>query len=308
MEGGTHLSKGRFDREAIWLETVEEVIMRLRWIPVASVAVLLLLGSTQLVMAEPGANGIDPGSYVGGDGSLKKYQQNGIRVGYLEAYPVGYMDPATGKRTGFDTEIAVEALRRIGITKIEYVQTPWEAIFPGLVSGRWDFIISDVHVTPERLKTIDFTTPAFYYGENLWVRKGNPLKIHTWEDLKGKVVGVGLGANYAEWLQKRNDLKDLKFYKTVQDNIVDLAAGRYDVFVGDEVQTGAFLAQNPSLNQQVERVTGYISQNPYDYTRFGCRKGDVDFNNAVSRALDEMRADGTMVQILSKWGMGRSNM
>jgi ABC-type amino acid transport substrate-binding protein len=38
------------------------------------------------------------------------------------------------------------------------------------------------------------------------------------------------------------------------------------------------------------------------------RKNDVDLNHAVSRVLDEMRADGTLASILKQFGYSDRNL
>ena len=158
-------------------------------------------------------NGINATNYVGGDGSYQKYHDGSLRLGLIESFPVNFTDPETGDRTGWNTDIVLRALEHAGITNVEFVDGPWESMVPGLQSGRFDLLASDVHVTPERIEIIDFSAPVFWYGDALFVPKGNPANVHSWEDLAGKTVGVGLGINYAEWLQKRTDLGALNTYK-----------------------------------------------------------------------------------------------
>lgn len=253
------------------------------------------------------ANGINPVNYLGGDGSYQKYKDEGIRLGLIEAFPVNYVDPDTGERTGWNTDIVLAALKHAGIDKIEYVEGPWDSMVPGLQSGRFDLLASDVHVTPERVEIIDFSTPAFWYGDALFVPAGNPAGVDSWETLAGKTVGVGLGTNYADWLQKRTDLKELKTYKDVQQMAADLMAGRVDAVISEDSNFTGYLAANPDL--PIENVSGYVPQSDLsDWTRFGIRKGENDFNNVFSRALTEMIINGEMLAILQKYGLGTRNL
>ena len=82
--------------------------------------------------AKPFTNGIDPPTYVGGDGSYARYAKDGLRLGLIEAFPVNYTDPTTGQRTGWNTDLVLTALDRAGLTKYEFVQGPWESMVPGL--------------------------------------------------------------------------------------------------------------------------------------------------------------------------------
>ena len=253
------------------------------------------------------ANGIDATKYVGGDGSYEKYKKDGIRLGLIEAFPVNYTDKATGQRTGWNTDIVVAALGKSGITKIEFVEGPWESMVPGLQSGRFDLLASDVHVTPERVKIIDFSTPVFWYGDILVVQKGNPAGLSTWDSLAGKTVGTALGVNYTDWLQARTDLKALQVYKDDQTATADLIAGRIDGYIAGDANYTGFLSSNQSL--PVDIVRSYVPRSDLaDWTRFGFRQEDKDMNNVFSRAIGEMFIDGTTLGILKKYGLGERNL
>ena len=178
---------------------------------------------------------------------------------------------------------------------------------PGLQSGRFDLLTSDVHVTPERIKIIDFSVPAFWYGDALVVIKGNPGGLTTWDSFAGKKIGSLLGVNYTDWLAARTDLASHQIYKDTQTAVADLVAGRIDGFVVEDSNFTGFLAQNPDV--PVEFVADYIPQSDLaDWTRFGFRLEDKDMNNVFSRALAEMFIDGTTLEILRKYGLGERNL
>jgi ABC-type amino acid transport substrate-binding protein len=253
------------------------------------------------------ANGIIPASYVGGDGSFAKYQKDGIRLGLIETFPVNFVDKATGKRTGWNTDIVLAALDKCGITKIDYVEGPWESMVPGLQSSRFDLLASDVHVTPERIKIIDFSIPVFWYGDILVVPKGNPAGVTTWESLAGKTIGSALGVPYTDWLNARTDLKAHPIFKDNQAAATDLVAGRIDGYIAEDANFTGFLSQNKDL--PIEIVSSYLPHSGLtDWTRFGIRKDDKDFNNVFSRAIAEMFIDGATLAILQKYGLGQRNL
>jgi polar amino acid transport system substrate-binding protein len=56
-------------------------------------------------------------------------------------------------------------------------------------------------------------------------------------------------------------------------------------------------------------ASGYVPQaTEYGYSRFTVRLEDVDLNHALSRAADEIRADGTMSGILRDFGYSDRNL
>jgi ABC-type amino acid transport substrate-binding protein len=297
------------------MDDTKNPVSRRRFVGMASaMGALPIVGALPRMAAAQGTpaagseafpNGINATDYVGGDGSYQKYRDGTLRLGLIESFPVNYTE--NGKRTGWNTDIVLRALEHSGITNYEFVEGPWESMVPGLQSGRFDLLASDVHVTPERIQIIDFSAPVFFYGDALFVPKGNPANVHTWEDLAGKKVGVVLGVNYAEWLQKRTDLGALNTYKDNPTMATDLANGRLDAAIAEDANMTGFLAQNP--NVPVESVPDYVPQSDLsDWTRFGIRKGENDFNNVFSRAITEMLINGETLAILKKYGLGLRNL
>ena len=59
----------------------------------------------------------------------------------------------------------------------------------------------------------------------------------------------------------------------------------------------------------MEFATGYkVAPEEYGYARYALRKEDVDLNHAVSRALDEIRGDGTLSKIIAEYGLTNRNL
>lgn len=247
-----------------------------------------------------------PNAMLGGDGSFAKAVTSGLRVCTTNEAPSNWQDSASGKWTGFDADMANEAISRLGIKTVSYVIGPWDSMVPNLTSDRCDLLQTDIHWNPERAKIIDFTAPIFFYGDSLLLKKGNPLGLHTWEDLAGHSVGGQLGSNLVDMLNQRqteaNDLSAVKTYKTWDELITDLSNGRLDAGFVDATVSGYYVVTHPDA--QVELATGYIPQEDLSsWTRFGVQKGAYDLANAFSRVIDEMRVDGTLAAILEKYGM-----
>lgn len=131
----------------------------------------LVAPAVAMANGTPFSNGIDASTYTGGDGSYSRYAKDGIKLGLIEAYPVNFTDD-TGHRTGWNTDMVMAALGHVGITNVDFQIGPFQTLVPGLQSSRFDLLASDVHVTPERVKVIDFTAPVFWYGDTLAVPQG----------------------------------------------------------------------------------------------------------------------------------------
>src|SRR6185295_7249779 len=100
-----------------------------------------------------------------------------------------------------DVEIHKAALDWIGIKTMKIEWMPWESQVPSLLSKRTDLVAGNIHYNPERIKVISFTGPAWWYGPALLVQKGNPEKVKSYDDLKGKEVGAVSGSAAEAYLR-----------------------------------------------------------------------------------------------------------
>lgn len=95
------------------------------------------------------------------------------------------------KYIGFDLDLAQALCDKMGV-KMEVKSMGFDALIPALKSGQIDMIASGMDATPERAKQVAFTTPYFFDGYSVVVRKDNTT-INGFDDLKGKVVGAQVG-------------------------------------------------------------------------------------------------------------------
>ncbi|MGF6721700.1 polar amino acid transport system substrate-binding protein [Paraburkholderia sp. GAS41] len=245
--------------------------------------------------------------FDGGDGSYKRAIQNGVTFVIAADPPSTFLDNKTNSYDGVDVRIFREIAQRLGISKVTWNIMPFDAMIPTLLSGRADVIVDNLHETETRLHVVAFTSPAYWYGSGIAVQRGNPSKIHSWADFAGHTIGTLRGSINHQLLSQRKDLKELKLYTSNEAEFADLIAGRLDVAMEDDIKISAFLKQHPTA--AIQMVTDYRPlPQEYGYARYALRKGDVDLNNAVSRALDEIRADGTLSAIIAQFGYSERNL
>src|SRR5215217_8842255 len=125
-----------------------------------------------------------------GDPSLANARQNGITLGISPSPPYSSLDPGSNKASGLDVDIHEAALKWIGIDKIKYEVMPFGQLISAMLAKRIDVVASNIHITPDRLKAVSFTGPAWWYGPAIVVQKNNPKRIAGFDDLKGKKVGA----------------------------------------------------------------------------------------------------------------------
>ncbi|HNC62496.1 MAG TPA: ectoine/hydroxyectoine ABC transporter substrate-binding protein EhuB [Rhodocyclaceae bacterium] len=105
-----------------------------------------------------------------------------IRIGYAWEPPYAYRNEA-GRVTGESPEVARVVLAQIGIRDAEWIQTEFGNLVTELRAGRFDMIASGMFVTPERSDRIAFSTPSACLEPALLVRRGNPLDLHSLQEI-----------------------------------------------------------------------------------------------------------------------------
>jgi polar amino acid transport system substrate-binding protein len=244
-----------------------------------------------------------------GDPSYENTVKNGISLGFNVNPPEAYQD-ASKQPTGIDWDINKAVLDVLGIKKIKVVWMPWESVIPALLSRRIDVIGADIHVTPERIKVISFSGPAWWYGPVLIVRKDNPLNITGYDQLKGRKVGTITGSA-ADLYLRRIGVQTTEFKQEV-DELQSLNQGRLDAVLEDDVVYKQFDKENPNNNLDplwnIPVPTNIIEGGGYGMARFGIRKQDCSLRAAYTGALAEIRASGEVSQILKKYGLSDRNL
>jgi L-cystine transport system substrate-binding protein len=165
-----------------------------------------------------------------------------LRVGTEGTYsPFSFQGP-NGELTGYDVEVAQAVAAKLG-KKVEFVQTPWDAIFAGLEAKRFDLVANQVTINDERKAKYDLSEP-YTVSEGVIVTRADNTEIKSLADLKGKTTAQSATSNWATvardaganveavegFVQAVQLLKDGRVDATVNDT---LAVAEYQKVQGD---------------------------------------------------------------------------
>ena len=131
---------------------------------------------------------------------------------------------------GFDVDVVNEIAKGLG-SKATFNKTPFDTIFRDLAQGKFDMVASASTITPEREKTVDFSTSYFPADQSLMVKKGSPIK--TVDDVAGKVIGAQLGTTGADYAKNKTKAKTVRTYDLVDDAFNALEAGQIEAVIND---------------------------------------------------------------------------
>jgi len=215
-----------------------------------------------------------------------------IQIGTEGTYAPYTFHDKSGKLTGFDVEIAEEVSKRLGV-KPEFVETKWDGMFAGLDAKRFDMIVNQVGVNPDRQKKYDFSDSYIVSKAVLIVNSSNNT-IKKFADLKGKKSAQSLTSDLAK-IAKANGavLQPVDSFNQAIDLIV---SKRVDAAVNDNLSFLDLKKQKPNIAIKIVDQQGNAQPNAIMFN-----KGNKELVDATNKALTDMKADGTYTKISNKY-------
>ncbi|WP_137388987.1 transporter substrate-binding domain-containing protein [Rhodoligotrophos defluvii] len=228
-------------------------------------------------------------------------QTQTVKVGVAaEPYPPFSEPDAAGNWKGWEIDF-MNAMCEAAELKCELTPVAWDGIIPALTSKRIDMIISSMSITPERMKTIDFSDK--YYNTLPMVAGAKSEKFDaTPEGLKGKVLGVQVSTIHENYAKKHFKDAEIKIYQTQDEANQDLVAGRIDAIQADSIAVEAFL-ETPEAQACCESK-GQVAQDLEVLgpgVGVGLRKGDDELKAKVNAAIAEIRKNGKYDEFSKKY-------
>ncbi|GED30223.1 transporter substrate-binding domain-containing protein [Brevibacillus centrosporus] len=200
---------------------------------------------------------------------------------------------AQNEYEGFDIELVKAVAAELGAEKVEFVDTDFKGLIPGLQGKKFDMIVSAMYITDERKQTIDFSQPYYPGGLTIMVKNENDT-IKGAEDLKGKKVAVQIGTKSAKFLkEKYPEVKLVEVEKNVE-MFLELESNRVDAVVTGMPAAKVYAKQS----QKVKVLDVELTQEYYGY---GVRKENKEFVVALDKALKTLKENGKQDEIVKKW-------
>ena len=215
-----------------------------------------------------------------------------LRVGVEGAYPPFSWKEADGTLKGFDIDFAHEVCKRLG-RECVLVEQEWDGMIPALLAKKFDTIIASMSITEERKKKIDFTV-KYYNTPAKLVAKKNPGFEGTAAGLNGKRLGVQRATTHQCSAEKLYPGAELVLYGTQEEVWQDLASGRLDAQLSDSLQAyEGFLALE--AGKGFDFLGGALDDVECQGVGagFAVRKEDSALRDALSKTIQDIRADGT---------------
>lgn len=212
--------------------------------------------------------------------------------------PMGFKDES-GEIVGFDVDLAKAIGEKLG-KAIEFQSIDWSMKETELNAGNIDFIWNGYTITDERKEQVAFGTP-YLKNRQIIVTLADSA-INSKADLAGKTVAAQTGSSAVDALEAEPDVlatfKDGKpvTYESNNDVLMDLEAGRVDAAVADEIIVRYYISKKGEEKFKV--LDEDFGDEEYGV---GMRKTDTALVEAFNKAYNELKEEGKLAEISTKW-------
>jgi polar amino acid transport system substrate-binding protein len=235
------------------------------------------------------------------DATLDKIKQRGILAVGIDgpSPPFGNLDTATGRTGGYQTELAADLAKRLGV-QLETVAVTASTRVQFLQAGKVDLLVTNMQWTQERSEILSFApTPYDLVGGAAVVAKASGIK--RWEDLRGKVACVSQGSNFAKPLQETYGAI-VKGLKGIPESLLALRGGSCAASV--HVQPALHYTLNgPSAAEWKAYTLATEDQLIPSPTVVWMRRGESDTQAFVDKAVQNWHRSGLLLSTARKHGV-----
>ncbi|GGH55861.1 transporter substrate-binding domain-containing protein [Frigidibacter albus] len=213
--------------------------------------------------------------------------QQTVRMGTEGAYPPFNFINDSGEVDGFEREMGDELCKRAELT-CEWVVTDWDSIIPNLQSGNYDTIIAGMSITDERDEVIDFTQNYIPPATSAYAA------LSADADVVGGVVAAQVGTIQAGHVAESG--ATLLEFATPDETVAAVRNGEADAVFADKDYLVPVVAESGGefswAGEEVQLGGG---------VGMGLRESDTELKEKFNVAIQSMKDDGTLNEMITKW-------
>ena len=205
-------------------------------------------------------------------------------------FPPYEMTTDSGELEGIDVDTAKAIAGKLGL-ELQIDDMDFDAALLSVQQGKADIVMAGVTVTDERKAVMDFSDSYATGIQSIIVP--NDSDIASPDDLAGKKIGTQRGTTGYIYCSDDFGEDSVVAYDSGLTAVQALNNGQVDAVVIDNAPATEYVAANPGLKVL---DTSYAEE---DYA-IGTAKGSA-LEDAVNKALEELKADGTLQSIVDKY-------
>ena len=260
---------------------------------IAAVAAAAVLAMS---MAGCGA-GASNSSNSAGQNALEKIKANGkLVIGTSADYPP-YEFHATidGKDEikGFDIDIAQAVADDLGV-ELEIKDMDFDGLLVALQGDKVDMVFAGMTPTDERKKNADFSDIYYTATHRFILRSGEEGSVKSFDDLKGKKIGVQKGS-IQEGIAKENfDEANIKSLAKVTDLVLDLKNNKVDAILIEEGVAKINCDKNEGIS-----MSDFVVTDEDGGTAIAMKKGESELQAEVNKSINKLKDGDKITKFVS---------
>ncbi|MGX1096460.1 arginine/ornithine transport system substrate-binding protein [Amorphus sp. MBR-141] len=240
-----------------------------------------------------------PAAVVRGDdgaGASLPAGRTSLKVGVLEDAPPFSFEMRSGRRSGFDYEVARGLCEELSLDCTIVAMARGE-IIPAVIDRQIDFAVASMSIVPNADAEVDFTDPYYSSLSRFVTRGGLPLD----QERSAVPPMVGVLTDSADDRYLSGELAgqvEIRRYARMQEVWIDLSLNRLNGALGSVRTARAAFLETP-LGDSFDFAGPPIENDTYFGKGKGIvvREGDVSLKQALNAALRTMRRDGSYDEI-----------
>jgi len=244
----------------------------------------------------------DDGDAEDSDRVAELQEEGSIVVGFADEKPYAYEED--GELKGVAVDVATEVLNEMGIDDVEGQLTDFGELIPGLKAKKFDIVTASMAITPERCENVAFGEPEVVYGEGLVVQKGNPLDLHSYQDIADNsdaTVNIMQGATEIGFVQDEGvDESQIEESPDIPATFSAIEAGRADATTGTEMTIK--MAYESADSDELELVEDFEQPDIVGVPSYGAaafRPDDDALREAYNEKLAELKETDKYEELLA---------
>lgn len=209
-----------------------------------------------------------------------------------------------GEIVGYSADIMEHIMPELEGVELIRMDLPWQGILPGLERERFDYVITSVTATPERMERYHLSAPIADATMAILKRAGEE-GISSPEDIAGKVAAAQAGSAQLEALEALaaeleeagTPVEDIRTYTGVDEAYAELGTGRVDVVINSLPN----LLEAERTRPDVFEVVGTFGDPVYFSWAGRDDEESASLNAFMDEQIQRLNEDGTLNELQEKW-------
>lgn len=194
-------------------------------------------------------------------------------------------------KDGFEYCLARNIAHRAGLDKVLVVNVAFDSLVAGQTKG-YDLALSQVSITDERKKVVDFSVPYFATDIGVMVKKGTKVDERSLKAMRIGVQQATTGARFVDGTIRPTT--PAKVFPDTPSMFIALQSGQIDVSMTD---TAILLGQAMASRGLFEVVGQYTTGESYGAIY---PKGSPN-GKTIDAIIETLRKDGTLAKLSAKY-------